>query len=178
MHKKTIIITSVVVSLILLILLCLSLFVKNSLAFAAFELSIANKYKDSTKALQYHDIDKMAETQINEMTDALYKEDAFTIALGSGMLANIKETLPDKIKKDLIDEYETDVEKLSKINDLKILYLCFSQKPVTAKKLIVEKIAKNKIKQKFCNESGKSCYVRVWEKQKRGWRVIDIQYTD
>lgn len=154
--------------------------IKNSFEFATYELSIAQKYKDSQKALKYHNITKITDSYIKEMTNELYKEDdAMIIALGSGVIANFKETLPHKIEQTLITDYESDPGKIKDINDLKILYLCLIRKPVTADKLITSEFAKNKIKQSYCSNNDKeekNCFIRIWENEKEGWRVIDFRY--
>lgn len=179
MKRKIIIWGSTIFTIILIIFTTVSINIKNSVEYASYELSIAHKYKDSARALKYHDIAKISDSFINELIDELYKEDdAMTIAIGSGMIANYKETLSRKVEKMLISEYESEPGKVKDINNIKILYLCLNGKPVTADKLKTEKLSKSKIKQAFCDNDEKYCYERIWEKEKSGWRVVGLKYPE
>lgn len=149
---------------------------RTSPRYSAYMLTMANKNLDSKTALEFHNINKMVEYALMRADSEMDDEgNPFLIAAKANLLANLKETLPLTYKKELIKEYETRDEKVAKTSKLKIFYLTFTDKPISAKTLKVEKISKNKIKQSFCSDNDKPCYIRTFEKEGNIWKVSDIE---
>ena len=163
---------------LLIILLIMYLSFRGSVQYGAYQLTLASKHHDAQLALKYHNIDKIADNMVSAMMKEIDTEDEFASAIAMGMISGIKDTLPSVVKNNIVEEYESGEKTLDNISNLKILYLNYTNKPVTAKQLKINKIAKNKIEQRFCNEQGESCYVRVWEKEKDGWKVANIFVTE
>ncbi|MCR5260621.1 MAG: hypothetical protein K6C94_02165 [Candidatus Gastranaerophilales bacterium] len=179
MKNKLIIGLSVILIIFVVVIAIMWFNFYTSPRYTAYQLTIAAKNQDSQLALKYHDIDRIVENRIARANkDIQEEENAFIAMTELSLLSQLKETLPIQIKQNIIDEYETKSEELIKMPDYKILYYAYKNKPVSAKKLIVEKIAKNRVKQSFCNEQGKNCYIRTFEKEGNIWKVSDIEFSD
>lgn len=179
MNKRIIIVSLIIFTIIILVFAVLFVNFYTSPKYTAYQLTIAAKNQDSKLALKYHNIDRLVENQIARANKDIQQEENEFIALTKiNLLSQLKDTLPIQFKQDLIEEYETKSDKLINTPNYKILYYAYMNKPISAKKLTVEKLAKNKIKQSFCNEEGRKCYVRTFEKEGNIWLVSDIEFTN
>lgn len=178
--KKKLIIGLSIILIILGIAITIAWFrFYTSPRYTAYQLTIAAKNQDGQLALKYHDINRMVENQIARVNKDIQEDgNEFLVMVKINLLSQLKETLPIKYKQDIIEQYETKSEKISNMPNYKILYYAYMNKPVTAKKLIVEKIAKNRVKQSFCNENGQNCYIRTFEKEGNIWKVSDIEISN
>ncbi len=176
MNKKKLIITFVVI-FVLLIIVLISLYIgfRQSVRYAMYDLTLAQKYQDSQTALKYYDIEKIADNAIAEATEELVNEDNPFAGLGIGILNNMKDSLVAKYRKDLTEEYESEQPQLKSLNNIVILYHTITDKPIAAATITFKKVSKNKVIQTFTNTEGASMS-RTWVKDDRGWKIIELKY--
>lgn len=179
MKNKITIVLSVILLLFIIAIIVIWYNFYTSPRYSAYQLSIAAKNQDSQLALKYHNIDRIVENQIARANKDIQEENNEFLALAKiNLLSQLKDTLPIQIKQELIEEYESKSDKLINTPNYKILYYAYMNKPISAKKLTVEKHTKNKVKQSFCNAEGKNCYIRTFEKNGNIWKVSDIEFTN
>uniref|UniRef100_UPI004026DF1B hypothetical protein n=1 Tax=Candidatus Stercorousia sp. TaxID=3048886 RepID=UPI004026DF1B len=173
--KKLVIFIGTFILSIILILSSLYIIFRQSVQYAIFELTLAQKYQDSQTALQYYDIEKIADSAIADATEELANDDNPFAGLGISMLNNMRDAIIAKYKKDLTEEYETEYQQLKSLNNIAILYHTITNKPIAASTITFKTISKNKVIQTFTNADGESMS-RTWAKNDNQWKIIELKY--
>lgn len=172
--KKLAISLSVLTLLIIIILSSIFIAFRQSVRYAIFQLTLAQKYQDSQTALKYYDIEQIADNVIADITDELANDDNPFAGLGISMINNMKDSLIAKYRKDITEQYETEDAELKSLNNFVILYYTISDKPIKASKITFKEISKNKVIQTFAYTEGTSMS-RTWVKNNNQWKIIEIK---
>ena len=91
--KKLVIFIGTFILSIILILSSLYIIFRQSVQYAIFQLTLAQKYQDSQTALQYYDIEKIADSAIADATEELANDDNPFAGLGISMLNNMRDAI-------------------------------------------------------------------------------------
>lgn len=173
MKKKIVLLSSIIASIALVLIIVFTVKTLNSVEYATFKLNMAEKSKDSVKALSFYNVEKIADAQIAKSTEEMASSDNPFAGWGIQLMTSMRPTLISKYEADIKAQYEQESE-LANVNNVKILFCLLAHKPISADKVTYTYYGPNKVKQTYTTSG--SNYTYVWEKINKKWQIVNLEF--